>query len=154
MAHVTDELGAFDAHLSSYQSLKAGLKVVDAAVVELGHLVQQLLVLRFKVFSDGLQLFPGLKAKHTHNAAMNKTKTTAYSRMTCQILKHAVLVCPWNNNKKIVWGQDIFKGVEVGKSNVDDAIPNQHSGREGKAIYKCWPLLGYDLLSIYDTGRV
>lgn len=34
------ELGTFDAHLSSYQSLKAGLKVVNAAVVELGHLVQ------------------------------------------------------------------------------------------------------------------
>lgn len=46
--HITDwmyfsfvsELETFDAHLSSYQSLKAGLKVVDAAVVELGHLVQ------------------------------------------------------------------------------------------------------------------
>lgn len=71
-------MGTFDAHLSSYQSLKAGLKVVDAAVVELGHLIQQLLVLCFKVFPDRLQFFPGLKSEHTHththNGAMNKTR--------------------------------------------------------------------------------
>lgn len=66
LSYFASELVAFEAHLSSYQSLKAGLKVVDAAVVELGHLVQQLLVLGFKVFPDRLQFFPGLKAKHTH----------------------------------------------------------------------------------------
>lgn len=42
----------------------------------------------------------------------------------------------------------------MGKSDTHDAITNQHSRREGKAAYKCWSLLGCDLLSIYDTGRV
>lgn len=48
------------AHLCPDECLKAGLKVVDAAVVELGHLIQQLLVLRFKVLPDWSQLLPGL----------------------------------------------------------------------------------------------
>lgn len=42
------------------ESLKAGLEVVDAAVVELGHLVQQLLVLGLKVFPDRPELLSGL----------------------------------------------------------------------------------------------
>lgn len=58
-------------HLSSYQRLKAGLKVVNATVVEFRHLVQKLLVLGFKVFSDGLQFFPGLKTQHTYNPVKN-----------------------------------------------------------------------------------
>lgn len=47
-------------NLRSDERLKAGLEVVDAAVVELGHLVQQLLVLGLKVFLDRSELFFGL----------------------------------------------------------------------------------------------
>lgn len=47
--------------LSSNQSLEAGLEVVDATVVELGHLLQQLLVLGLKVFLDRPELFSGLR---------------------------------------------------------------------------------------------
>lgn len=63
------------AHLCTDECLKAGLKVVDAAVVELGHLIQQLLVLRFKVLPDWSQLLPGLaggkpktSTKHTSSS--------------------------------------------------------------------------------------
>lgn len=63
------------AHLCPDECLKAGLKVVDAAVVELGHLIQQLLVLRFKVLPDWSQLLPGLaggkpktSTKHTSSS--------------------------------------------------------------------------------------
>ena len=42
------------------ESLEAGLEVVDAAVVELGHLVQQLLVLGLKVLPDRSELLSGL----------------------------------------------------------------------------------------------
>lgn len=48
-------------HLSSDQGLEAGLEVVDAALVELGHLVQQLLVLGLKVVLDRPELLAGLK---------------------------------------------------------------------------------------------
>ena len=50
------------AHLRPNESLEAGLEVVDAAVVELGHLVQQLLVLGFKVVPDRPQLIFSLVA--------------------------------------------------------------------------------------------
>lgn len=43
------------------ERLKAGLEVVDAAVVELGHLIQQLLVFSFKVFPDWSELLSGLE---------------------------------------------------------------------------------------------
>ena len=43
------------------ESLKAGLEVVDAAVVELGHLVQQLLVLGLEVVPDRSELLSGLR---------------------------------------------------------------------------------------------
>lgn len=42
------------------KSLKAGLEVVDAALVELGHLVQQLLVLGLEVFPDRSELLSSL----------------------------------------------------------------------------------------------
>lgn len=42
------------------ESLKAGLEVVDAALVELGHLVQQLLVLGLEVFPDRSELLSSL----------------------------------------------------------------------------------------------
>lgn len=42
------------------KSLKTGLEVVDAAVVELGHLVKQLLVLGFEIFPDWSQLLSSL----------------------------------------------------------------------------------------------
>lgn len=44
-------------NLSTDKSLKAGLEVVDATLVEFGHLVQQLLVLGLEVLLDWLQLF-------------------------------------------------------------------------------------------------
>lgn len=47
-------------HLSPDESLEAGLEVVDAALVELGHLVQQLLVLGLKVVLDRPELLTGL----------------------------------------------------------------------------------------------
>lgn len=49
--------------LSSYKSLKTGLEVVYAAVVEFGHLLEQLLVLSLKVFLDWSELFPGLRCE-------------------------------------------------------------------------------------------
>lgn len=42
------------------EGLKAGLEVVNAAVVELGHLIQQLLVFGLKVFPDRSELLSGL----------------------------------------------------------------------------------------------
>lgn len=47
-------------NLRPNESLKAGLEVVNAAVVEFGHLVQQLLVFGLKVFPDWPELFSGL----------------------------------------------------------------------------------------------
>lgn len=49
--------------LSSDESLETGLEVVYAAVVEFGHLVEQLLVLSLKVFLDWPKLFPGLRCE-------------------------------------------------------------------------------------------
>lgn len=49
--------------LSSNQSLKAGLEIVDATVIEFGHLLQQLLVLSLKVFLDWSELFSGLRCE-------------------------------------------------------------------------------------------
>lgn len=42
------------------ESLKARLEVVNTAVVELGHLVKQLLVLDLKVFLDRSEFLSGL----------------------------------------------------------------------------------------------
>lgn len=49
--------------LSSDKSLKTGLEVVYATVVEFGHLLEQLLVLSLKVFLDWSKLFPGLRCE-------------------------------------------------------------------------------------------
>lgn len=48
-------------HLCPHQRLEAGFEVIDAAAVEFGHLLQQLLVLGFKVLLHGAQLLPGLR---------------------------------------------------------------------------------------------
>lgn len=47
-------------HLCSDQGLEAGLEVVESAVVEPRHLVQELLVLGLEVVPHGPELFPGL----------------------------------------------------------------------------------------------
>lgn len=59
--HVHLQSGFTD--LSSDKSLKAGLEVVYATVVEFGHLLEQLLVLSLKVFFDWPKLFPGLRCE-------------------------------------------------------------------------------------------
>lgn len=48
-------------NLCPNESLKAGLEVVDAALVELGHLIQQLLVFGLEVFPDWSELLSGLR---------------------------------------------------------------------------------------------
>lgn len=47
-------------NLCPNESLEAGLEVVDAAVVEFGHFVQQLLVLGLEVLPDRSELLSGL----------------------------------------------------------------------------------------------
>lgn len=47
-------------NLCPNESLETGLEVVDAAVVEFGHFIQQLLVLGLKVFPDRSELLSGL----------------------------------------------------------------------------------------------
>lgn len=50
-------------HLGSDQGLKAGLEVVEPAVVEPRHLIQELLVLGLEVVPHRPQLFSGLESK-------------------------------------------------------------------------------------------
>lgn len=50
-------------YLRTDQGLKAGLEVVEAAVVEPRHLIQQLLVLGLEVFPHRPELFSGLGSK-------------------------------------------------------------------------------------------
>lgn len=57
---------ACEAHLGPDKRLEARLKVVDAAVVKFGHLVQQLLILGFEILPDWPQLFPCLKRDNTN----------------------------------------------------------------------------------------
>lgn len=47
-------------HLCPHQRLEAGFEIIDAAAVEFGHLLQELLVLGFKILLDGAQLLTGL----------------------------------------------------------------------------------------------
>lgn len=54
------------------ESLKAGLEVVDAAVVELGHLIQQLLVFSLKVFPDWSELLSGLRCEKKGRSQKNR----------------------------------------------------------------------------------
>lgn len=63
------------ANLRPDESLKAGLKVVNAAVVELGHLVQQLLVLGLKVFPDRPELLFGLRGAGRTEETNKKKRT-------------------------------------------------------------------------------
>lgn len=60
--------------LSSDESLETGLEVVYAAVVEFGHLVEQLLVLSLKVFLDWPKLFPGLRCEEEREREREKKK--------------------------------------------------------------------------------
>lgn len=60
------------------ESLKAWLEVVDAAVVELGHLIEQLLVLDLKVFLDWSELLSGLECGGKRR---NKTMAIISSHM-------------------------------------------------------------------------
>lgn len=55
------------------QGLKAGLEVVQAAVVEPRHLIQELLVLGLKVIPHGPKLFSGLG-----NKTLDVTVSLAY----------------------------------------------------------------------------
>lgn len=52
-------------YLRPDQSLEAGLEEVNAAVVEPGHLLQELLVLGLKVLSHRPQLLTGLERERT-----------------------------------------------------------------------------------------
>lgn len=63
-----------DTNLCSDERLKAGLEVVDATVVELGHLIQQLLVLDLKIVPDRSKLLFGLQCggeKRNRSLAVN-----------------------------------------------------------------------------------
>lgn len=58
------------------ESLKAGLEVVDAALVELGHLVQQLLVLGLEVFPDRSELLSSLGGRVWRGREQTKERVT------------------------------------------------------------------------------
>lgn len=73
------------------ESLKAGLEVVDAAVVELGHLVEQLLVLGLEVFPDWSELLSGL--------GCGANKRTCHQRSLSALALHNIP--SYNNLHKI-----------------------------------------------------
>ena len=60
LGHPPGQEGWQPPHLCSDQGLKAGLEVVQSAVVEARHLIQELLVLGLKVIPHWPKLFSGL----------------------------------------------------------------------------------------------
>lgn len=70
--------------LSSDESLKTGLEVVYAAVVEFGHLVEQLLVLSLKVFLDWPKLFPGLRCEEERG---KKKRSVTVASFICNFMQ-------------------------------------------------------------------
>lgn len=70
------------------ESLKAGLEVVDAAVVELGHLIQQLLVFSLKVFPDWSELLSGLRCEKKREESKEQATSGQYSVLTSETRGH------------------------------------------------------------------
>lgn len=79
-------------HLCSDQGLKAGLEVVQSAVVEPRHLIQELLVLGLKVIPHGPKLFSGLRSKTLGGTALaGSSSFLSGARGVVEVL----CVCVW-----------------------------------------------------------